>query len=74
MDLKEAVKKKRTVAVIPRDRCVACGVCAKVCPRNAIEIVKGCYAQVDQSKCVGCNLCAKHCPADIIGKEVREHE
>lgn len=26
------------------DRCVACGVCVKVCPKDAISIYKGCYA------------------------------
>ena len=28
------------------DRCVACGVCVKVCPKDAISIYLGCYAVV----------------------------
>ena len=47
-------------------RCAACGVCAKACPKGAISIYRGCYAQVDEEKCVGCGLCAKACPADCI--------
>ncbi len=47
-------------------RCVACGVCALTCPREAISIFKGCYAVVDESKCVGCGLCEKACPAGTI--------
>ena len=48
------------------DRCVACGVCALQCPREAINIFKGCYAVVDVSKCVGCGICEKACPAGSI--------
>jgi len=53
-------------AVNDTDRCVACGVCALQCPRNAISIYKGCYAVVDVGKCVGCALCEKACPAGSI--------
>lgn len=48
------------------DRCVACGVCANACPREAIDIYKGCYAVVDVTKCVGCGICEKTCPAGSI--------
>lgn len=37
-----------------KDRCVACGVCVKVCPKNAISIYKGCYAEIDETLCIGC--------------------
>ena len=57
------VKKK---ASPDKDICVACGVCALQCPREAINIFKGCYAVVDNEKCVGCGLCAKACPANAI--------
>ncbi len=50
-------------------RCVACGVCALACPREAISIYKGCYAAVDVSKCVGCGICEKACTAGSIRVE-----
>ena len=53
-------------AVIDRKVCVACGVCMKSCPKGAISIYKGCFAQVEASKCVGCGLCAAGCPAGCI--------
>ena len=47
-------------------RCVACGVCALQCPRQAIGIYRGCFAVVDISMCVGCGICENACPAGSI--------
>ena len=58
--------KKRRRAVVDPSACVACGCCVKVCPLQAIEIVRGVMAQVRQDKCVGCGLCAKECPVGVI--------
>lgn len=52
--------------------CVACGSCAKVCPKGAISIFKGLYAVVNENKCIGCKKCAIACPADIIDIRLRE--
>ncbi len=46
--------------------CVACGYCASICPKNAIQIVWGIAARVDENKCIGCGKCAKVCPAAVI--------
>ena len=56
----------KKIALVNQSICVACGACAKECPRNAIRIVSGCYAEVDVNSCVGCGLCAKTCPASVI--------
>ena len=53
-------------AKVDKGICVACGVCVLECPRQAISIYKGCYADVDENLCVGCGLCAKACPANAI--------
>ena len=66
-----AVKKRRRAVVDP-SACVACGCCVKVCPLQAIEIVRGVMAQVRQDKCVGCGKCARECPASVI--KIREVE
>ncbi len=52
-------------------RCVSCGACVKECPRNAVEIWKGCFAKIDVSACVGCGKCSTFCPADCISFEER---
>ncbi|MBQ7895611.1 MAG: 4Fe-4S binding protein [Oscillospiraceae bacterium] len=64
---------KRT-AVIDKNICVACGACAKACPKGAISIWRGCHALVDSAKCVRCGLCASACPAVCISLEERSAE
>ena len=64
----------KRVAQVDRDRCVACGACAKVCPRQAVSVWRGCWAAVDIVRCVGCGKCAKICPADAIALEERGAE
>lgn len=61
----------KKVAVVDQKRCVACGACVKACPKGAIEIWKGCYAQVAEVICVGCGLCGKTCPAGCLTTQER---
>ena len=56
----------KKLAVVDRGRCVACGACVKICPKGALSIWKGCYAEINPEKCVGCGLCGKNCPAGCI--------
>lgn len=62
--------KRKAKVSIPE--CVACGCCIKVCPKNAISIPKGIYAEINSELCVGCGKCAKECPASVITVEVSE--
>lgn len=59
----------KRIAVVDKAVCVACGACMKACPRGAVSVYRGCWAQVDAARCVGCGLCAKACPAGCIEKE-----
>ena len=49
-------------------KCKACGICAKVCPYNAITVdVKAKVpATVIEAACAGCGTCAAECPFDAI--------
>ena len=53
-------------ARVRREICVACGCCVPVCPKKAISVFKGMYAQVQEAACVGCGKCAGECPASAI--------
>ena len=55
----------KKIAVIDPIVCVACGVCMKSCPRDAISIYRGCYAVVEDEKCVGCGDCMRACPFEL---------
>jgi heterodisulfide reductase subunit A len=51
-------------------RCVACGLCAEVCPYQAIEMVERrpyqTVAQVSETLCKGCGLCVSACRGKAI--------
>lgn len=53
--------------IVPNDLCCGCGVCAGVCPVDALRIEwneYGEYAPVEQSgKCTECGLCLQVCPS-----------
>ncbi len=45
--------------------CIACSLCAKACPKEAITVSDN-LARIDYDKCVGCGLCAQKCPRGLI--------
>ncbi len=56
-----------TAAVDP-ELCNSCGLCAKVCPYNAIsvDIKAKTAAEVTEAACSGCGTCAAECPTMAI--------
>jgi len=50
------------------DKCKSCGICAEVCPYNAITVdqKKKLPAHVATAACSGCGTCAAECPFEAI--------
>jgi len=55
-------------AEVDPDQCNSCGLCAKVCPYNAISVDKKAKtaAKVTEAACAGCGTCAAECPTLAI--------
>ncbi|GAB6157404.1 4Fe-4S binding protein [Desulfotomaculum varum] len=45
--------------------CNQCGLCAAVCPAEAIQETDGVY-RIDKEKCTGCGACVEACPSDAM--------
>ena len=43
-----------------KDKCTYCGICAEVCPFNAINVKKNIWNQ-NLNKCYGCGVCVENC-------------
>jgi len=53
------VKKNCNVA------CIACGICEKNCPYDAIHVINN-LAEIDYDKCTNCMICVEKCPTKAI--------
>ena len=65
--LEESQEVFPTLAVAPS--CIACGLCAKICPVQALTSVEepSCLELWQEPLlCTGCGLCAAHCPTQSI--------
>lgn len=71
----------RGVAEVDPEKCVGCGLCVKVCPRNLIRITAPEYniypacvsedpgaqtRKICDTGCIACGICVRNCPMDAI--------
>lgn len=65
---------RRTSSLSVEENCIGCGLCAKECPVNAIEIQSGKPVWVKE-KCAMCLGCLHRCPEFAIqrGSKTKEH-
>ena len=48
-----------------KNKCIACGLCAKVCPAEAIKVSEN-RAFIYSDLCLSCGACAMACPRHVI--------
>ena len=51
------------------EKCMSCGLCARDCPANAIELVEVSGKRMPKfflDRCIFCYLCAEGCPREAI--------
>ena len=51
--------------VLQKDKCIGCGLCAKMCPPGTLKIRQG-KACFDYPGCIRCFCCQEHCPKGAI--------
>jgi uncharacterized protein (DUF362 family)/Pyruvate/2-oxoacid:ferredoxin oxidoreductase delta subunit len=61
---------KNAFSVRPRvdeSKCIACGVCVKACPVEAVQLVGKDHAHINDDLCIRCYCCHEMCPERAIG-------
>jgi NAD-dependent dihydropyrimidine dehydrogenase PreA subunit len=48
--------------------CTGCGLCAQLCPTNAVVVRANQATIVRPQACIYCDLCETYCPEGAIGR------
>ncbi len=55
------------IELVSEERCIECGICAKVCPTNVFDMGdNGLPIIARQDDCQTCFVCEAYCPVDAL--------
>ena len=57
--------------IYQKDKCIHCGICAEVCPFEAITVDKNNW-KLNKRKCFGCGVCVENCKTGGIANEDKD--
>lgn len=63
---RDTIELEPLAAIIDKELCNGCSLCARVCPYSAIDVEQRVTATVIQAMCMGCGACAAECPRNAI--------
>lgn len=80
--IEQGHKNPNPTAVVDIFTCVACGMCAEVCPYQAVSLVETKVAgrglipvaTVDPGKCMACGMCSAACRSTSISLPTQHHD
>lgn len=52
--------------VLHSEKCIGCGLCTHVCPRNVMEMQNQTAVVVDLDACMECGACVNNCPSEAL--------
>ena len=55
--------------IISKDKCIACGACAGICPVSAIIEDRDGKYKIDPLICIDCGACTGVCPVSAISED-----
>ena len=67
-EVRESFSGSRGKLEIEPDKCIYCGICAKRCPSNAIEVTRKPDKTwtLDPYRCIVCSYCVDACPQKCL--------
>ncbi len=66
MSLKEKQNCRIGLVKLDYEKCTKCGLCARICPKQALEHKAGSTPVYIAKNCIGCGACQNICPAKAI--------
>jgi len=80
LDHEKSINSSNYVVKVEEETCIACALCTKRCPMDALQLKNSTKAKnkfrkaavVDPDLCIGCGVCAHKCPSNSIVLEQRE--